>query len=85
MIKLSILIPSTHQRYNNFNIAIQEQLFSQYNKLPSESQKQVEILMLVDTKSMMLGSKRNNLVQLAQGEYIVFIDSDDRIEHDYMS
>lgn len=84
MIKLSILIPSTHQRYNNFNIAIQEQLFSQYNKLTAESQKQVEILMLVDTKSMMLGSKRNNLVQLSQGEYIVFVDSDDRIEPDYI-
>lgn len=84
MIKLSILIPSTHQRYDNFNISIQDQLFGQYNKLSHEQQKEVEILILVDTKSQMLGEKRNNMVGLAKGKYIVFVDSDDRLSPDYI-
>lgn len=85
MIKLSILVPSTHQRYDNFNISIQDQLFGQYNKLSHEQQKEVEILMLVDTKSQMLGEKRNNLTALSKGKYIVFVDSDDRLDPDYIA
>lgn len=84
MIKLSILVPSTHKRYDNFNISIQKQLFDQYESLTHAQQKEVEILMLVDTKSMMLGEKRNNMINLSQGEYVVFVDSDDRISSDYI-
>lgn len=84
MIKLSILVPSTHKRWNSFNLKIQEQLFSQYDKLSPELQKEVEILMFVDTKSRMLGQKRNEMVNLALGEYVVHVDSDDRIAPNYI-
>lgn len=83
-IKLSILIPSTHTRYDNFNIKIQDQLYSQYNKLNAFEQSQVEIIMLVDNKKMMLGEKRNRLVDLAQGDYVCHVDSDDRIRDTYI-
>lgn len=83
-IKLSILIPSTHSRWDNFNLKIQEQVFGQYNALSLFDQSRVEILMLVDNKKAMLGVKRNDLVNLAQGEYIVFVDSDDIIAPDYI-
>lgn len=85
MIKLSILIPSTHKRWDNFNLKIQEQLFSQYDKLTPEQQKEVEILMFVDTKSRMLGQKRNEMVNLALGEYVVHVDSDDRVAPNYIT
>jgi hypothetical protein len=83
-IKLSILVPSTHTRYDNFNIKIQDQLFGQYNKLSEFDQARIEILMLVDNKKQMLGSKRTLMVDMAQGKYIAHVDSDDRISDDYL-
>lgn len=32
-----------------------------------------------------IGVKRNKLLQLAKGDYVVFIDDDDMISHDYVS
>lgn len=84
-IKLSILVPTTHKRWDNFNLKIQEQLFGQYERLTPEQQKEVEILIFVDTKSMMLGQKRNVMVNTAQGEYVVHVDSDDRIAPNYIT
>ena len=40
--------------------------------------------MLVDTKTMSLGDKRNKMVDLAQGEYVVHVDSDDRLAPNYI-
>lgn len=83
-IKLSILIPSTHTRYNTFLPKIQEQIFSQYNELSAFEQSQVEILILTCTKSIMLGEKRNSMTGLAQGDHISFVDDDDRIAPFYI-
>lgn len=83
-IKLSILVPSTHTRFKSFLPKIHEQLYSQYDRLAKEQQDEVEILYLVDNKKVMLGTKRNELIDLAQGEYVVFCDDDDRIEPDYI-
>lgn len=82
MIDLSILICSTHTRYKTFGPAIQEQVWPQYEALSEVDQARVEIIMLTDNKQMMLGEKRNVLVDMAQGDYVQFVDDDDRIEPD---
>lgn len=83
--KLSILVPSVAERRNTFLPKCLDMLYGQLESLPIEHQKSVEILFLIDSKERMLGSKRNNLIDIAQGEYIVFVDDDDRIEPDYIS
>jgi GT2 family glycosyltransferase len=81
-IDLSILICSTHTRWEGFGQEIQRQIWGQYNALPEDYKGRVEIVMLTDNKRMMLGHKRNLMVGMAQGRYIQFIDDDDRIEPD---
>lgn len=85
MVVLSILIPSVHSRRATFLSKSMESLYGQLEQLPQEQQEQVEILYLVDNKTQYLGQKRNNLIDLAQGEYVVFVDDDDRIVDDYIS
>ncbi len=83
-IDLSILICSTHTRYQTFGPAIQNQIWPQYQTLTPEDQARVEIMMLTDNKQKMLGEKRNVMVDAAQGKYVVFVDDDDRIEPHYI-
>lgn len=84
-IKLSVLVPSVHTRRTSFIPKSLEMLYGQYDNLPPNLQDKIEILFLIDNKKMMLGGKRNSLVDLAQGEYVVFVDDDDRIEPNYLS
>lgn len=84
-IALSVLICSTHTRWDTFGQAIQRQIWDQYAALTAEDQDRVEVLMLTDNKRLMLGAKRNVLVDTAQGDYIVFVDDDDRLEPDYLA
>jgi hypothetical protein len=60
-------------------------LFDQYAALSDYDQERVEIVVLTDNKKIMLGHKRNLLVEMAQGKYVVFVDDDDRIAEDYIS
>lgn len=85
MIDLSVLICSTHTRWQTFGRKIQEQIWGQYALLSPEAQEGIEILMLTDNKAMMLGQKRNVMVDAAQGRYVVFVDDDDRLEPDYLA
>lgn len=85
MIDLSILVCSVHTRYNTFLPKMQEALYSQLNALEPADQDRVEIIVLTDNKQMMLGHKRNVMVEMAQGKYIVFVDDDDRIAPDYIT
>lgn len=82
MIDLSILVCSVHTRYKTFLPLIQEQIWQQYATLSPEDQDRIEILILSDNKKRMLGEKRNDLVHLAKGKYVQFIDDDDRIAPD---
>ena len=84
MIDLSILVCSVHTRYDTFAPKIQKQLYEQYSALPEADQDRVEIIVLTDNKKMMLGHKRNVMVDIAQGKYIAFVDDDDRIADNYM-
>lgn len=83
--KLSILVPSVAERRNTFLPKSLDMLYGQLENLPNNIRKQVEILYLVDNKTIMLGDKRNLMVDMASGEYIVFVDCDDRISDDYIS
>lgn len=84
-IDLSILVCSTHTRWDGFGRDIQRQLWGQYGLLSPEDQDRVEILILTDNKTMMLGHKRNVMVGMAQGRYVQFVDDDDRIAPDMIA
>lgn len=84
MIDLSILICSVHTRYDSFLLNIENQLFDQYNSLSESDRERVEIIVLTDNKKMMLGHKRNVMVDIAQGKYVAFVDDDDRVSDDYI-
>lgn len=84
-IKLSILVPSVHTRRNTFLPTSLDMLYGQWEKLHKSERDQIEILYLVDNKTMMLGSKRNKLMEMAQGDYVAYVDDDDRVTDDYLS
>lgn len=81
-IDLSVLVCTTNTRYEGFGLAIQDQIWSQIDSLSMDYRDRIEVLILNDNKKMMLGRKRNLMVEMAQGKYVQFIDDDDRIEPD---
>src|SRR5690606_3160073 len=82
---LSVLVLSTHTRRHSFGPKIQDQLFGQWEKLPAADSKRVEILMLTDEKGQTVGAKRNGLLRIARGDYVAFVDDDDRLADDYLA
>lgn len=79
MVKLSILVPSVPSRLTTFYPRIMTELLKQCEF------SDVEIIGLFDNKKRTVGEKRQDLLNLARGEYLVFIDDDDRISDDYIS
>ena len=77
MIKLSILIPSIPSRIDRL-----VKLFDFLNNQVKD--KPVEILSFLDNKKRSIGYKRDALVQIAKGEYLAFVDDDDRVSVDYV-
>lgn len=75
--KLSILICSLPDRMSRAGGLI-EKICEQ------ASDKSVEVLYLGDNKTRTTGYKRNQLLYLAGGDYVVFIDDDDDVESDYV-
>lgn len=66
---LSILIATTVNRRPLF-----DKLYTELNRQKTDD---VEVLFEEDRKEMSIGAKRQKLLFRAQGEYIVFFDSDD--------
>jgi glycosyltransferase involved in cell wall biosynthesis len=81
MLKLSILIPTVPSRIELFYIKLMKELLIQIEPYKNE----IELISLFDNKKRSIGKKRQEMINLAQGEYIVFIDDDDRISEDYIS
>lgn len=81
MIKLSILICTLHERRHFLN--------SLYNILSPQVEEYFNVIeVLTDDRERdeaSIGEKRNNLVRRAKGEYLDFIDDDDRISDNYVS
>lgn len=75
---LTICVCSVLERSNTFLPNILKQLEEQLNY------DDVEILILIDNKKTALGTKRNDMVTLAQGKYVTFIDDDDDIKNNYI-
>ena len=84
-IDLSVLIPSTHTRWDSFGQKIQRQIWGQYDDLTEADRQRVEILILTDNKTRHLGDKRNVMVDMAQGRYVVHVDDDDRLNPTYIT
>jgi len=78
-IKLTILVPTVPNRYNNFYLRLMCNLLEQIKPYND-----IELIGLFDNKKRSIGLKRDEMLKLAQGEYLVFIDDDDRISEDYV-
>ena len=75
--KLSILICTLEQRKQYFDRLIRQ--------LQPQKTNDVEILFLRDNRQASIGTKRNLLLQSAQGDYTAFIDDDDRVSTRYVN
>jgi glycosyltransferase involved in cell wall biosynthesis len=73
---LSILIPSIPVRT--------ELLHRLLCILAPQVTPEVEILINMDSGAKTIGDKRNSLLRAAEGEYVSFIDDDDRVSEDYV-
>lgn len=76
-VTLSIIIPSLHKRSESL-AALLAELASQ------DRASETEVLIAIDAGGKTTGSKRNQLVQIARGQYIVHIDDDDMVSHEYI-
>jgi len=70
--RLSILIPSIPSRF--------DKLFKTYNHIVNLCEgKDIEVLAFTDNKKRTIGEKRDALVQMSNGKYIMFVDDDDTL------
>ena len=81
MLKLSILICTLGGRKNFYN-RLMECLTKQADRYNLWNH--VEVLSDCDNGELSIGAKRNKLLDLAKGEYTVFIDDDDVVSEEYI-
>lgn len=81
-IKFSIMMLSIPSRIDSMTAAMKH-LQEQADATGQE--KAVEILVLLDNRSKTISEKRNDLLQIARGKYIAFLDDDDAVSKDYIS
>lgn len=75
----SILILSIPSRIEKYLMPLYKKMLKQ-----AEGHPEVEILCLVDNKSMTIGEKRQSLLDCARGKWIGFMDDDDGISDNYI-
>lgn len=75
---LSILIPTLPQRKGML-----DSLLENLNKQLYNYQNDIEVIIDSDSKNT-IGTKRNHLLELAEGEYVCFIDDDDDVSDNYI-
>tara|TARA_R110002012_G_scaffold104995_3_gene245744 strand:- start:83 stop:733 length:651 start_codon:yes stop_codon:yes gene_type:complete len=68
-------IPSRLQKLQNLYAKLEKQI---------GDRKDVEVLCLVDNKSLTIGQKRNIVLNAARGNYVACLDDDDMISDDYI-
>ena len=73
---LSILIPSLAKRTDFLNRLL--------CLLDHQLTEAVEVLVNIDNGASKIGEKRNALLRAANGDYVCFIDDDDRVTDDYV-
>jgi hypothetical protein len=78
---LSIVLPTTFDRRKTF-YPLLEFILRQINNM--DLSREIEVLIDEDNKEKSIGQKRQDLLQRANGKYIVGIDSDDWISDDYI-
>ena len=66
-------------RLNTFYPKLMNELIRQ-----TKNREDVEILALFDNKGRTIGQARNDLLYLAQGQYLTYIDDDDTISETYI-
>ena len=81
MMLLSLLIPTLSSRT--------DQCLSLVDKLLDQVEKGnyvglVEVVTLYDKGEKSIGTKRNELIQMAKGKYVAFIDDDDSVATNYI-
>jgi glycosyltransferase involved in cell wall biosynthesis len=76
----SILIAAIPERFHT----AQGLLFSLLESQSVARMQDVELLYLMDNRRRSVGAKRNDLLQMARGEYLSFIDDDDEVATDYV-
>ena len=76
--QLSILIPSLSSR-SHLLAELRKELNRQI-----ELKSEIEVIVSADDGEKTVGQKRNELIQSASGEYVVFIDDDDQISDSYV-
>ena len=76
---LSLLIPTVPRRFDAAFPKLIHELLRQ-----TEGRNDVEVLGLFDNRKRTIGTKRNNLLQMARGDYLAFIDDDDWVVPDYI-
>ena len=83
-IKLSILTISITERFSKLQSLVSN-LQGQIDNLRIEDQEEIEILIDLDNRKRTISEKRNNLLSLAQGDFLCFIDDDDEVSSDFIS
>lgn len=78
-VKLSILILTVPNRVGNCFLKLINDIQTQIG-----DRNHIEVLGLFDNKKRTLGEKRQSLLDIANGDYVVFIDDDDRVAPTYI-